>query len=150
MLEKRNNPLQYEANSSSPGSIIKDEVETYYGSSDKFIDNIKFSKDAITGDEEISISYIGNDRKIHNATFLGKEFVYLIEKYAKEVRPLEIQTFVNPKTGKKWFWGVGTHAQVEALNIMNNFETVLDAFEAFRDSGKIDRGVYGIRKQSTE
>ncbi|MFH1824798.1 MAG: hypothetical protein ABH873_06195 [Candidatus Firestonebacteria bacterium] len=43
----------------------------------------------------------------------------------ENVKPMKIKTHIDKKTGRKWFYGFGTHAQVEALNIEKDFNTAL-------------------------
>lgn len=82
LLEERKNPANYETNESAPG-MVKNEDSAYYGNANNFIEQIKLIKDAKTGEEEIYISYISNERKTCKITLSGKEFVKLIENFKK-------------------------------------------------------------------
>lgn len=68
---------------------------------------------------------------------------------------MEIKRFKD-KNGKEWYYGKGTHDEVDQLNIEKDFDTALDVlhflikqygyFSNITLPMAVNRGVYGKRK----
>jgi hypothetical protein len=144
----------YSVSKNMPNSIY-----TNHGSKEDYILDFKLIKDYITGKEEFIICYLTDRNGIRtdtSITITGKDLSALLEKYRVEqvkTFPLKINTFKNNK-GEKWTFGVGTHEQVEDLNIEKDFKTTLKVFDSITETldinNKLNKGICGTRKAGNE
>jgi len=68
---------------------------------------------------------------------------------------MEIKRFKD-KNGREWYYGKGTHDEVDQLNIEKDFDTALNVLQSIRktrnyllgrnESPIMDRSVYGKRE----